>query len=200
MKFNFQKDESQVCPRCDIKCPKGTESCPECGLIFSRLKVATNKEAKNKILRHDRDFIVKTKTIPSDVSYIKLLLLSIFCGMFGAHCFYVGRYLRGSIILTDFIALIMLVIFNSQLASINNGALLGVLSTITGIIMLMWIWDIIMIIIKKFKIPVAIDIDNIIEHNNSKLESFDIEEQKDIDKDLQSHTQEKSKNKDEENI
>ncbi len=170
MKWTQNHDRAQYCPRCGLKSYEGIESCPDCGFIFSRLKIATNKDAKNKILRHDRDFIVKTNIIPSDVSYIKLLLYCIFFGMFGTHCFYVGRYLRGSFILADFVAMILLVVFNGKISSINDGALLNVLSTICGLIMLAWMWDIFMIIFKKFKIPVAIDIDRVNQEELSNIE------------------------------
>lgn len=160
MKWKRTIKEFQYCPRCGLKCLVSNDICPDCGLSFSRLKIATNREAKNKILRHDRDFIIRTTTLPSDVSYMRLLLYAIFLGVFGGHCFYVGRYLRGAITLCDFIAICLLTIFNAEIVAINDGALIGVLSTICGLIMLFtWIWDIFMIIFKKFKIPVAIDLD-----------------------------------------
>ncbi len=158
-----RKQDFQICPRCGLKSLVGVESCPECGLIFSRLDVATNKDAKRKILRHDRDFIIRTTKLPSDVSFVKLLVYSILLGPTGAHCFYVGRYLRGSILLTNFVFMLMLVIFNAEIAAVSEGALLGVLSTLCGFVLLMWPWDVFMIIFKKFKVPVAIDIDGDIE-------------------------------------
>lgn len=158
-----RKQDFQICPRCGLKSLVGVESCPECGLIFSRLDVATNKDAKRKILRHDRDFIIRTTKLPSDVSFVKLLIHSILLGPTGAHCFYVGRYLRGSILLTNFVFMLMLVIFNAEIAVVSERALLGVLSTLCGFVLLMWPWDVFMIIFKKFKVPVAIDIDGDIE-------------------------------------
>lgn len=149
----------------------GRESCSECGLVFSRLEVATNKDAKKKMLRGDRDFIIKVSKLPSDVSFLKLLLLSIFLGEMGVHCFYVGRYYRGGLLLGNFIFMMMLVIFNRQISEVNDGALLGVLSTICGFILLAWLWDIFMIITKKFKVPVAIDIEGDREEYFRQVES-----------------------------
>ena len=148
-----------TCPRCGIKCLTGMESCPDCGLIFSRLEIATNKDAKKKIRRHDKDFIIKTNSIPSDVSYIKLLLLTIFVGIFGGHCFYVGRYTRGIILLINAILLMSYVIFNKYLVDLDGGRLIAALSTIGGLFLLVWAYDLIAVIFKKFKIPVAIDVD-----------------------------------------
>ncbi len=148
-----------ACPRCGIKCLTGTESCPDCGLVFSRLEIATNKDAKRKIKRHDKDFIIKTTNIPSDVSYVKLLLLTIFVGVFGGHCFYVGRYSRGIMFLINSLLLMSYVIFNKYLVNLDEGRLLAALSTIGGLFLLVWAYDVISVILKKFKIPVAIDVD-----------------------------------------
>ena len=150
----------KVCPRCGLKTVASAESCNECGLVFSRLDIATNKDAKRKIKRHDRDFIIKTSKLPSDVSRIKLLLLTIFTGLFGGHCFYVGRYWRGGLLLGNFVALIMYVVFNADLIVIDGGKLLAALTTISGLIMLVWLFDIIWVVLKKFKVPVAIDLES----------------------------------------
>ena len=148
-----------TCPRCGIKCLTGVESCPDCGLIFSRLEIATNKDAKKKIRRHDKDFIINSSRIPSDVSYIKLLLLTIFVGIFGGHCFYVGRYFRGVVLLINTLLLMSYVIFNNFLVDLDGGRLIAALSTIGGFFLLIWAYDLIAVIFKKFKIPVAIDVD-----------------------------------------
>ena len=160
MKISTNYAKKITCPRCGITCYEGVETCPDCGLVFSRLEIATNKDAKRKLRRHDRDYILMTSKLPSDVSRKRLLCYSIFLGVFGVHCFYVGRYWRGAVFLTDFLAMFLLLIFNGPLAAIGNGALLGVLSTIFGIIMLMWPWDVFMVILKKFKVPIAIDLES----------------------------------------
>lgn len=158
MQWKREHGKIKICPRCGLQYMEGLESCPDCGLIFSRLDIATNADAKKKIKRHDFDFIIKTNKLPSDVSFLKLLLYSICLGYLGGHCFYVGRYIRGSIILIDFLCIMCLTMFNNDIASVGNGALLGTLSTVCGLILLMWLWDIIMIATKRFKVPVAIDL------------------------------------------
>mgnify|MGYP005768136323 FL=1 len=139
--------------------PESVEVCPDCGLVFSRLDIATNKDAKRKKKRGDRSFILKTTKIPSDVSYVKLLLLTIFTGLFGGHCFYVGRYLRGSVLLANFLVVLCVAIFNAQLIAYSE-VLVSTVCTICGFVMLLWFWDIFMVALKKFKIPVAIDLQN----------------------------------------
>ncbi len=152
------KSDFVICPRCGLKNLISTESCPDCGLVFSRLKIATNKDAKRKIRRGDRDYIIRTSNLPSDVSRTKLILLTVFTGLFGGHCFYVGRYWRGMLLLLNFIALMMYVVFNTQLVAIDEGKLIAALSTISGIIMMVWAFDIVWVIMKKFKVPIAIDL------------------------------------------
>ena len=168
MRLNPNKPKTKVCPRCGLKILEGIDECPDCGLVFSRLNIATNKEAKRKKLRGDRDFIIKTKQIPRDVSYIKLLLLSIFFGSLGAHCFYVGRYLRGSMLLCDFLVLLSMVIFNEPIMIACGESTIALISTICGLILLTWFWDIGQIAVKKFKIPVAIDIESDLENINEE--------------------------------
>lgn len=160
MKFKQKYAKMVTCPRCGMKTIEGVECCPDCGLIFSRLELATNKDAKRKIKRGDRDYIIKTNKLPSDVNYWALLLICLFLGPMGGHCYYVGKYWRGGILTTTFFALIMFVIFNAPLMAINDGALLGILATICGLIELMWVWDFVTILIKKFKVPVAIDLES----------------------------------------
>lgn len=158
MKVKDKFSKMVTCPRCGLKTFEGVETCPDCGLVFSRLEIATNKDAKRKILRGDRDYIIKTNKLSSDVSFIKLLLLCIFLGPLGVHNFYTGRYLKGSFLAMSFIGIFLLVVFNAPLINIDGGKLVGTLSTICGLILLMWPWDLFMIVMKKYKVPVAIDL------------------------------------------
>lgn len=196
--MKFSKDDfakTQICPRCGLKCLEGVETCPDCGLVFSRLEIATNKDAKRKILRHDRDFIIRTSKLPKDVSKKRLVCYSIFFGAFGGHCFYVGRYLRGITLLINFLILFLFVIFNQSLIEINDGALLGVLTTICGLVLLMWPFDILMILTKKFKVPIAIDLESdsyndlnssitLIDEDETNVASTNQNDKKDESKDL----------------
>ena len=165
MKFKRFKKKSdyKICPRCGMKSLASAETCSDCGLVFSRLVIATNKDAKKKIKNRDKDFIIMTNQLPADVSYLKLLLSCIFGGLLGAHCFSVGRYWRGSILLINTLILIMFVVFNQNMIEIDGGTLLGALATLCGMVMIVWPIDIVLIIMKKFKVPIAIDIDSQIE-------------------------------------
>ena len=171
MKFKQREKAFRVCPRCGLKSLKLQDSCPDCGLVFARLDLATNKDAKKLIKKGEKDYIIKTSKLPKDINFVKLLLLTIFAGAFGGHCFRVGRYWRGSVLLVNFIALLLYVVFNNQLSAINGGGLLASLVTISGFVLFIWMYDIFMVALKKFKVPVGIDLDGDI------LENFDIEEE-----------------------
>ncbi|MBE7073868.1 MAG: NINE protein [Clostridiales bacterium] len=173
MKLRREK-KFKECPRCGLRCPINADSCTECGLVFSRLDFATNADAKAKIKRKEKEYILYVSQLPSDVSFIKLLLLCIFGGLFGAHSFYVGRVWRGIIPLTVTLILTGFTIFNAEMIAIDGtGTLLGAISTALGFVMFMWPLDIVLIFTKKFKVPVAIDLDKPTVHlaNDESIEN-----------------------------
>ena len=164
MKFKEREKAFRICPRCGLKSLVLQDECPDCGLVFARLDIATNKDAKKLIHRRETDYVIKTSKLPKDVSYLKLLLLTIFTGVAGGHCFRVGRYWRGALLLINFLAIVMYVVFNAQLMAVDGGALLASLTTFSGIIEMVWMYDIIMVAMKKFKVPVAIDLEGNLEN------------------------------------
>ena len=175
----FKREKSTItCPRCGFKCLVGMEECPDCGLVFSRMQVATNKDAKRKILRHDNDFIIYTSKLPSDVKYRTLLLYVIFLGLAGGHCFYVGRYWRGGLLLLNTLVVIICTIFNAPIVALDHGRVIAAIATVCGFIMFIWVYDLFAILLKKFKVPVAIDIDgDIIEQKNIKPNDEELDQQ-----------------------
>ena len=154
----YGKPKMIKCPRCGLKNPEGSFSCADCDLHFDRLALATNHDAKRKKLRGDREFIIKVTDLPSDVSYIKLVLYVILLGVFGGHCYYVGRYLRGAMFTTNMLAMILFVVFNPQLLTVWGGHFFEIVMPFCGLILLVWIFDVFKVITKKFKVPVAIDL------------------------------------------
>ncbi len=153
-----ERIKKKVCPRCGIKMPEIMTECPECELDFSRFEMATNKDAKRKIKRHDKNYIIKTNKLPSDVKYIRLFLITIFLGWAGGHCFYVGRYLRGAMFALNMLFALICVIFNQQILQLANGAWMEIFGIIIGFVLLVWIYDIWAVGLKRFKVPVAIDL------------------------------------------
>ena len=84
--------------------------------------------------------------------------MAILLGIAGGHCYYVGRYLKGALLSVNFVALVAFVVFNGFFFSIWDGLFLELIMPICGAILFVWIFDIIAICTKRFKVPVAIDL------------------------------------------
>ena len=87
--------KNKHCPRCNKKMPMEVLQCPSCLLNFQKFESATNKDAKVAIKNKENDRVLMRVGVPSDVSKWKLLLITIFLGLTGAHYYYVGRYKMG---------------------------------------------------------------------------------------------------------
>ncbi len=87
--------EFKRCPRCDTKALIYQDKCNACGLIYSRLVNASNKEAKKAIRKGEKNKVICDKTLPKDLSKWKLFCMSLFLGFFGGHFYYVGKYKTG---------------------------------------------------------------------------------------------------------
>ena len=152
MKIERKQKPFKHCPRCDMKMLATATKCEECGLIFARLEYATNTAAKEKIKNGDRDYILEITTIPKDVSYVKLLLYTLFLGIFGGQYYYVGKYVKGALMTLVSLYTLFCVIFNSQIVDYLNFLYLPV-----GVGVLAWMISCMFVICKKFKIPVSIE-------------------------------------------
>ena len=141
------------CPRCGNKCLIAQERCEECDLVFSRMQYASNTEAKKKLRRFDRDFVIYTNQYPSDVSWWKLLLLTFLTGLVGGHYYYVGKYFKGGLMSAGFIYLVFCTIFNAQMVEAME-ATLAYLPI--GILGFSWLVSLIFVCMKKFTVPVIV--------------------------------------------
>ena len=153
--FKRRPKAYKKCPRCGNKCLNAQDRCDECGLLFSRLQYASNKAAKKKIRHFDKDFVIYTNQYPADVSWLKLLLLTFFTGLFGGHYYYVGKYLKGSLMSAGFVYLVFCTIFNAELVDAleTTGAYFPI-----GILALAWIVSLVYVASKKFKVPVIVEL------------------------------------------
>ncbi len=158
------------CPRCGQKSYKTTERCPECDLIFSRLQFASNKAAKRQLLSFNKDFIINTNQLPSDVKRWKIMLYSILLGLIGGHYYYVGKYTKGILMTLGFAYLVVCTILNPILAGVMEQYLLYFPIGIYGIA---WLISIVYVFTKKFKVPILIDMDKLEEDKNLKKAEFD---------------------------
>lgn len=154
MRTKFRKD-TKKCPRCKNKCLNSQKKCDACGLVFARLDEATNTQAKKQFFAKEKSVVKVTRA--KDVNKLKLLALCTFLGIYGAHNFYVGRYYR---------AAYMLVwgLFSTVYAGYltNFPEVVSLVSTLPfvlciGILGIFWISDFTLILIERFKIPVALE-------------------------------------------
>lgn len=165
------------CPRCHSKLYSNAEKCIYCGLLFSRIQNLSNKQAKKEIRNRNHSRVLNIKTRPEDVSKKKLILLTIFTGIFGGHNFYVGKYKKAwfSLISTVF----FIITFTIYLVSLNNGIILEdfryyiveSFGLFTAISCIMLMFDIISLITKTFTYPAAIpedELSNIMMKTKSK--------------------------------
>lgn len=146
------------CPRCGTKNDYTQSKCVECGLIFSRVENGSNVLAKGLILSGQKDQVIKAPMFPKDVSKKKFMLLCGFLGFFGAHNFYVGRYVK---------AVFQLVIgIFSIIATFLSGVapffdyLMTFMFLPVAISAFMWMFDLVDGAINKYRIPVAVDFTN----------------------------------------
>ena len=62
--------------------------------------------------------------------------------------------------LTNSIVLVLCTIFNAAIVQLQEGMFIAAVATVCGLIMFVWVYDIFAVILKKFKVPVAIDLES----------------------------------------
>ncbi len=144
-----------ICPNCGNKIPEDSAYCLYCKLRVESILKASNEQAKIAYRNKQKDKVVYSTYKPYDVNKTKLLLLSIFLGWVGAHCFYVGRYVKASILLVCAVLTICIGCLPKTwfLYTYFGGTFIGVLGFIC---VFNWWMDIILIVFNKFKIPVVL--------------------------------------------
>lgn len=144
------------CPRCGNKIEAGDNHCPYCKLQTQVIVNARNADAKTALKNGQRDKVFLSTYRPDDINKTKLLLLAIFLGFAGAHCYYVGRMGRGFTILTMF--LIGLTFASIPDTWVLHQYVSGMVAGMFGFVwVMMWWLDILAIICNRFKIPIVID-------------------------------------------
>ena len=87
------------CPYCKSIIPKYDVKCANCGITKKQIADASNVKAKEVKQKKTGEKVLMTRNKPDDVSFTKMMLW-LCLGMFGAHNFYVGRKIRGFIVLS----------------------------------------------------------------------------------------------------
>ena len=83
------------CPYCRARIKKYTTTCIRCGVHKRQIFDSSNLEAKKVMKEKSGAKIFKTRRRPEDVSFTRMSMLVFFLGLFGQHCFHVGRKIRG---------------------------------------------------------------------------------------------------------
>ena len=98
-RLDYLYNKDVRCPYCHARIVKYTTTCPRCGIHKKQIFEASNVRAKEIMKAKTGEKIFMTRHRPDDVVFMRMVMLSLVCGLFGAHCFYVGRRIRGYIIL-----------------------------------------------------------------------------------------------------
>ncbi len=140
-------------------------------MVFSRLKFASNKAAKKKLIHFDYDYVIYTKDLPKDVKRWKLILLAIFTGIFGGHYYYVGKYVKAWLMTASFVYLIFCTVFNAQMVEILETYYLY---CPIGVAAFAWMISLVYVLSNKFKVPITIDLTKEVEEDlKSMREDFE---------------------------
>lgn len=150
--------EFKRCPRCNFKTPNDLARCGDCGLNFIKFNDATNAEAKSAFRMGEKERVLHSRHIPSDVNKITILLQCIFGGWFGLHYFSLGKKWRG---IFQILGLVFAFVYTFAAVKHNiRSGYLGNLVLVCGIIwatsFIIWLFDILSIIFNRFKYPVSL--------------------------------------------
>ena len=151
--------KNKRCPRCNFKVDAGCKVCPSCRLNYDKLDLATNSEAKKALAEKDKDRVVYAQGCPTDIKKWKLLLIAIFLGFCGGHHFYTGRKGWGIFYFVFFVAGITdaLVMFINKFEPRGDWYQIFYLFVLVwGVVLTLWLIDIVKIIFNKFKVPVSL--------------------------------------------
>ena len=155
------------CPRCGTLNNYSQFNCTECGLIFSRVENGSNKLAKSLILAGKKDVVVNGYGFPKDVRKSKFLLLCGFLGLFGAHNFYVGRYVKAVFQLIIGLLSLILTVLSGYIPNLDF--IMSFIFLPVAIDGIFWCLDFVDGLLNKYRIPVAVDFSD-----GEKLLKYDI--------------------------
>ena len=86
------------CPYCKGLIPKFVDTCSGCGITKAQIANASNLEAKKIIKEKLPGTVLLVRQRPEDVQFGKFMFYMIFLGWMGAHNFFIGRRVRGWIV------------------------------------------------------------------------------------------------------
>ncbi len=147
------------CPICGSKMIQN-KICKYCNITDEQILNASNKQVKQYRKLDMSDLICFSTVVPTDVSRIKLLLLTIFFGFLGINHFYVNRNIRAFFSLFSFVLAIIFFSLQLSIKTLKTVIIFRLLYEIVFVAMainvILWICDIINVIFYRFKIPVVL--------------------------------------------
>ena len=165
------------CPYCRFKIRSMQTTCEQCGLSKMQIARASNKKAKQMMKERDKGKIVMINRRPDDIK-LSGFTMSLITGIFGTHCFYVGRRTRGFIMLgVMFLYVASVIIF--PMGIWEGGTFVGMHpwreaalqfgvfpADFLGLaVFMMWMLDVVRVLVGWFKYPVRLG-----DHPNKKKE------------------------------
>ena len=166
----MKKSQFKRCPRCDKKTPIYQDRCERCGLVFSRLAKASNTAAKKALKKKEYNKVIMDKVLPKDVNKWKLFFISLFFGFFGVHYAKVGRYKMFTYGICSAAGLYIAVClpkdwFNHEyLFMLMWGLVIN-----ASMYAIIYVVSVCQILFNKFKVPIAIDEELVIESLDQEL-------------------------------
>ncbi len=150
-----------------MKCPicgagMRTGECIYCKISAEQVKTASNKKAKQALKEGRGKEVYYSRTLPSDVSRKKLLLLTIFLGLWGGGYFYVGKYARAWTVLVvstlSFAVGMVHGILDTRGYNISTALTWGfnIAAFCLAVICILWIVDTFAIILRSYTVPVIL--------------------------------------------
>lgn len=150
------KSDYKRCPRCKFKTFKQMSNCGNCGLNFDKFAMATNKEGIDAVRKGEKERVVWTNKLPSDVNKWSLFFLTLFLGWTGAHLWKVGKFARAishsiGLVLCGLYIILMQFEMNNFTYNLSNIA-----GTFWLVTFALAIIDIFEIAFNWFKVPVSL--------------------------------------------
>lgn len=143
------------CPKCYGGMKEKNGICLHCGFQMKDLEGATNDNVKVARKNGKKEDILYTTKLPVDVKKKSLLLYCIFLGIFGAHNYYVGKFIKAIYMTTTFVFMTLFMILKNSGVGIDFvNYFYTFVALLQGVTIIMWIWDLISICFNKFKVPV----------------------------------------------
>lgn len=145
------------CPICGAKMVN-KQLCKYCNITDEQVLNASNKKVSKYRKDGNKDLIHFTTIVPKDVSKLKLILFTIFLGVFGVNHLYVKRIYRGFFSIITDVLFILILTLNFALAP--SGWFFYILYEIIGYSMainvILWICDILNVFVRAFRIPIIL--------------------------------------------